>query len=133
MVTRAKSTSTTRKAAKKKTTVRKPKAAAARKKKSEKHDERRRFIRFPAEPDAYALIDARAKTKEFSPHIAALIVEDSHMGCRVIFPETDFLKEGMKVRVCVGKFGTWIARLAWCQRLAPRVHQGGFEYIKKFE
>ena len=99
---------------------------------SKKAAERRGYIRFPADPDAYALIDARTDESSFSPHIAALVVEESHGGVRLVFPKTAHLKVEGYSRISLGKQGTHVALLKWVREIAPGIFLGGFEFITNF-
>ncbi|MEZ4273151.1 MAG: hypothetical protein R3C68_17465 [Myxococcota bacterium] len=97
------------------------------------HPEKRRHIRFPAAPDSVARIDAKAETPRFIPQIAALVVEEAHRGCRLVFLPHENLVVGALCRLEVGKLGVFVGKLVWCQRVTPHICQGGFEYIREFQ
>jgi hypothetical protein len=122
---------TTSKKKKASTPGRAPTASVARR--TSKAKKPREYIRFPADPGDYALIDAKAKARKFDPHMAALIVEESYKGCSLVILKTQFLHVGEYCRISVGKVGVFVGQVKWRKELAPRVHQIGLEYVQNYE
>ena len=91
--------------------------------------QKRKNIRFKAEPAQYAQIDIEVG-KNFKCHIAALIFNESYRGCSLIAMKNEKLKVGTKCRIKLGTLDPIEAELKWTEEIDTEVIRMGFYFAE---
>lgn len=85
----------------------------------------RRFLRYQPDPATIALIDVKFSGREFNPTITAIILNESHTGCAIVFADNEILKKGAKVKVKIGSLEIMKAEVAWNKVLEENIQKVG--------
>lgn len=93
---------------------------------------KRRLIRFPGDPLEIALLDFGAEDRPFTPQEVALIIEEAPMGgCSLAVSRgSEYLSEGRRCRVKVGRMSPLRAQIRWIRVLDDRVTRFGLEFLE---
>lgn len=100
--------------------------------KDQNESEKRRFIRFAADPGQIAEIDLfpQRPQGEFQPNAVGLILDESFKGCGLVILQTEKLQVGEKVKIKVGKLHPLKAQVRWRAQIDPRVLKIGLEFLE---
>jgi hypothetical protein len=87
----------------------------------------RKFTRFKPEPLTFASMSTKP---DLTPHIGALVLNESFSGCSLLLTTSEKLKKDQKVHVKVGQLGAMSAVIVWIVQLDESIFKVGLQYLE---
>ncbi len=92
---------------------------------------KRKHLRVQPDFDEFCLIDLDFNSPEFNPSIGAFIVNESPMGgCSLVVHQTEYLQEGDKCTVQLGRMAPLKAEVKWRRALDEDVVRLGLQLLE---
>lgn len=91
--------------------------------------EKRKYIRYPLEPNELATIYYLDETTKKTGHRVGLGQNESFKGCCVVFVGEINFKEGQDVLYECGTLSKVKARVAWIKRMEDQITKVGFSLL----
>jgi hypothetical protein len=95
-----------------------------------KTSNKRKHIRFQAEPGTIAEMQIDAKTKKFKPDYKGMVMTESQKGCSFIVTFAPDLIRGDRVRIAVGSADPVLAEIRWAVSLDEDVQKFGVQFLE---
>jgi hypothetical protein len=92
----------------------------------------RRFLRFPPDEGAVALIDPNtgADRRDFKPALSALVTDEALVGCGLVTFSQEWLGEGTELVVKVGNLVPLKAEIRWVRELGEGLVKLGVVFLE---
>jgi hypothetical protein len=82
----------------------------------------------PFEP-SHALLDTELTTPEFAPTMSALVFDESHDGCSLLFMDCTKMQVGDRLRMMFDNMPVLKAEVRWRREIAEGVAKAGVMFL----
>lgn len=93
------------------------------------YSKQRRNLRFHSPVNTMAKISLSNDPLKFTEDLVALLVQESHKGCGIVFANCKLDKE-QKIHIRPGQLSPMCARVAWIKEIDKGVFYAGIEYLE---
>jgi len=93
------------------------------------YSKQRKNLRFYTPVNTMAKISLSTDPLKFSNDLIAVLVQESHQGCGVVFANFILEKE-QKIHIKSGALAAMCARVAWIKELDKGIYYAGIEYLE---
>ena len=91
---------------------------------------KRSKLRYVPSKANHALIDTELSTPEFAPTMSALIFDESHDGCSLLFMEVTKMQVGDRLRLMFDNMPVLKAEVRWRREIAENVVKAGVMFLE---
>jgi len=91
---------------------------------------KRKKIRFEAEPNTLALISFNHEAKKFTPEIIALVLEESIKGYKLVAVQNREIMVGEKLKIKINNLPIFFVEIRWIKKIEKKVISFGVLIIE---
>ncbi len=96
---------------------------------TKKKSNKRSKLRYVPARANHALIDTELSTPEFAPSMSALIFDESHDGCSLLFMDDTRMQVGDRIRLMFDNMPVLKAEVRWRKEVAENVAKAGVKFL----